>query len=512
LVDTLSFLLSLILWLPLLGAVGLLLPMSDRTAKRYAFGWSAGVFIASLLLVPGVGNLVGGVGYDPSNANLQLVERFGWIPSVGVEYHLGIDGISVWLVLLTTFLTPITILSTFDSVHTRVRSFEAFMLLLETAMLGVFLAQDLVLFYVFWEFSLIPMAFLIGIWGSGNRVYAAVKFFLFTFAGSVLMLLAIIALYVLWGANSFSLPEMVAALRSGQFALDPGLQPYLFLAFFAAFAVKVPLWPVHSWLPDAHTEAPTAGSVILAGVLLKLGSYGLIRFNLQLFPDASRLFAPFIGVLAVIGIIYGAWIAYAQTDIKKLVAYSSVSHMGFVVLGIFALNPLGLHGAILQMVNHGISTGALFLLVGMIYERRHTRDIEAFGGLWKVMPVYGFVSLLIIMSSIGLPALNGFVGEATVMFGTFSSQVLGWEFAVTGLIGVILAAVYLLWMFRKVYMGDANPNTSGMRDMTRLERGMLAPLVVLVLLIGLWPAPFFRVMDASIESLAANLQQVVATR
>ena len=418
----------------------------------------------------------------------------------------------MWLVLLTTFLTPITILSTFNSVHVRVRPFEAFMLLLETAMLGVFLTQDLLMFYVFWEFSLIPMAFLIGIWGSGNRVYAAVKFFLFTFAGSVLMLLAIIALYALWGANSFSLPDMVAALRNGQFALDPVLQPYLFLAFFVAFAVKVPLWPVHTWLPDAHTEAPTAGSVILAGVLLKLGSYGLIRFNLQLFPDASRQFAPFIGVLAVIGIIYGAWIAYAQTDIKKLVAYSSVSHMGFVVLGIFALNPLGLHGAILQMVNHGISTGALFLLVGMIYERRHTRDIEAFGGLWKVMPVYGFISLLIIMSSIGLPALNGFVGEATVMFGTFSSQVLGWEFAASGLLGVILAAVYLLWMFRKVYMGDANHQTSGMTDMTQLEIGMLAPLVVLAVLIGLWPAPFFRTMNASIEALAVNLTQVVASR
>ena len=398
-----SFLLSLILWLPLLGAVALLLPMSDRTAKYYAFGLSAVVFVVSLLLIPGVGSLFGGTGLDPSNPNLQLVERFDWIPSVGVDYYLGIDGISVWLVLLTTFLTPITILSTFDSVHVRVRPFEAFMLLLETAMLGVFLTQDLFMFYVFWEFTLIPMAFLIGIWGSGNRVYAAVKFFLFTFAGSVLMLLAIIALYALWGANSFSLPDMVAALRNGQFALDPVLQPYLFLAFFVAFAVKVPLWPVHTWLPDAHTEAPTAGSVILAGVLLKLGSYGLIRFNLQLFPDASRQFAPAIGVLAVIGIIYGAWIAYAQTDIKKLVAYSSVSHLGFVVLGIFALNPLGLHGAILQMVNHGISTGALFLLVGMIYERRHTRDIEAFGGLWKVMPVYGFISLLIIMSSIGLP-------------------------------------------------------------------------------------------------------------
>ncbi len=503
-----SFLLSLIVWLPLVGALALfVIPgLSDHSAKRVALVWSLVVFVLSLPLVPGLGF------YNAGNAGLQLVERVPWIGAFGVDYFLAIDGISLWLVLLTTFLTPITILSTFDSVHTRVRAFEAFMLALETGMLGVLLAQDLFLFYIFWEFTLVPMYFLIGIWGGSRRIYATVKFFLYTFAASVLMLLAIIALYVLWGQKSFSLPDMVTQIQSGQFGLDRNTARWLFLAFFAAFAVKVPLWPFHSWLPDAHTEAPTAGSVILAGVLLKLGGYGFIRFNLQLFPEASAFFAPAIGVLAVIGIIYGAWIAYAQTDIKKLVAYSSVSHLGFVMLGIFALNPLGIHGAILQMVNHGISTGALFLIVGMIYERRHSREIDAFGGLWKVMPVYTFLSLLIVMSSIGLPALNGFVGEATIMFGTFSSRVLGWEFAAFGLIGVILAAVYLLWMFRRVMMGEVTQATEKLRDITRLEIAMLAPLIALIILIGLYPTPFFQAMNESVTALANGLAPVVATR
>ncbi len=503
-----NFLLSLIVWLPLLGAIVVLFApgLSDHTAKRVALVWSLAVFVLSLPLIPGLGV------FDGARAELQLVERVPWISAFGVDYFLAVDGISIWLVLLTTFLTPITILSTFDAINTRVRAFEAFMLALQTGMLGVFLAQDLFLFYIFWEFTLVPMYFLIGIWGGARRIYATVKFFLYTFAASVLMLLAIIALYVLWGQNSFSLPDMVQAIRNNQFVLDQNQGRWLFLAFFAAFAVKVPLWPFHSWLPDAHTEAPTPGSVILAGVLLKLGGYGFIRFNLQLFPEASRFFAPAIGVLAVIGIIYGAWIAYAQTDIKKLVAYSSVSHMGFVVLGIFALNPIGIHGAILQMVNHGISTGALFLIVGMIYERRHSREIDAFGGLWRVMPVYTFLSLLIIMSSIGLPALNGFVGEATIMFGTFSSPFLGWEFAAFGLIGVILAAVYLLWMFRRVMMGDVTEATAKMRDISRLELSMLIPLVALILLIGLYPTPFFRAMNESVTALANGLGPVLAAR
>jgi NADH-quinone oxidoreductase subunit M len=510
----LNFLLSLIVWLPLVGALVLLLMprVSDTTTKRFAFGWSLGVFVLSLLLLPGLGKLLGIPGYDPSNPGLQLVERVPWITSFGVDYHLGIDGISLWLVLLTTFLTPITILSTFDSLNSRVRAFQAFMLALETGMLGVFLALDLFLFYIFWEFTLVPMYFLIGIWGGPQRIYATVKFFLFTFAASVLMLLAIIALYVLGPQNTFSLSDITAALRNGQFTLAPETARWLFLAFFVAFAVKVPLWPLHSWLPDAHTEAPTAGSVILAGVLLKMGAYGFLRFNLQLFPEAARFFAPFIGVLAVIGIIYGGWIAFAQTDIKKLVAYSSVSHLGFVMLGIFALNPIGILGAILQMVNHGLSTGALFLIVGMIYERRHTRNIDAFGGLWKVMPIYSFLSLIIILSSLGLPALNGFIGEVTIMFGTFISEALGWRFAAFGLLGVILAAVYLLWMFRKVMMGNVNDATEEMHDASRLEITMLAPIIALIILIGLYPTPFFQAMEQSVTALTTSVDAAVAAR
>ncbi len=505
-VDLQSFLLSLIVWLPLLGAVVLLLlpRLNDATAKWFAFFWSLGVFAASLPLIPGLGV------FDPNVPGLQpnLTEQVSWIRTFGVEYHLGIDGISVWLVLLTTFLTPITILSTLNAEPKRVRAFEAFFLALETGMLGVFLTQDLFLFYIFWEFTLVPMYFLIGIWGGNRRIYATVKFFLYTFAASVLMLLAIIALYVLYNQNTFSLPAMVAAIQSGQFVLPQSTARILFLAFFAAFAVKVPLWPFHSWLPDAHTEAPTAGSVILAGVMLKMGTYGFLRFNLPLFPEASRFFAPVIGVLAVIGIIYGAWIAYAQTDIKKLVAYSSVSHLGFVMLGIFSLNPVGIHGAILQMVNHGLSTGGLFLLIGMIYERRHTRDIDGFGGLWKIMPVYTGLSLLIIMSSIGLPALNGFIGEASIMFGAFTSPVLGWGYVVFAVLGVILAAVYLLWMFRKVMMGDVNDNTARLRDITRLELATLVPLIVFIVLIGLYPTPFFEAMDSSVQALAASVGAV----
>ncbi len=499
-------LLSLILWLPTVGALLMLAPISGAAAKRLAFGWSLLVFLLSLVLIPGLGFL------DPANAGLQLVELTPWIPSFGIQYYLGIDGISVWLVLLTTFLTPITILSTWDSIGTRPKAFEAFMLLLQTGMLGVFLAQDLILFYIFWEFTLVPMYFLIGIWGGQRRIYATVKFFLYTFAGSVFMLLAIIALYSLYGQNTFSLPNMVGDIQGGAFALDPTIARWMFVAFFVAFAIKVPLWPFHSWLPDAHTEAPTAGSVILAGVMLKLGGYGLLRFNLPLFPEASRFFAPAIGVLAVIGIIYGAFVAFSQQDVKKLVAYSSVSHLGFVMLGIFSLRPEGIHGAILQMVNHGLSTGALFLIVGFIYERRHSRDINAFGGLWKIMPVYSFLSLIIVLSSLGLPGLNGFVGEAAILFGTAKSTILGWQYAAFALTGVILAAVYLLWMFRFVIMGPVTDQTANMRDVTRLELAMLLPLVALIILIGLYPTPFFAAMESSVGALAQQVGTELASQ
>jgi NADH-quinone oxidoreductase subunit M len=492
-------LLSLIVWLPTLGALALLLPMGAESAKRFAVGWSLLTFAVSLLLVPGVGF------YNAADAALQMQERVPWIPAFGVEYFLGVDGLSVWLVLLTTLMTPLALLSTQNTIGTRVRAFLAFMLLLETGMLGVFLAQDMFLFYIFWEWTLVPAYFMIGIWGGQRRIYATVKFFIYTFAASIFMLLAIIALYVIRATNSFSIPDMAADLRTGALALDPTVARVLFLAFFAAFAVKMALWPFHSWLPDAYTEAPTAATVILAGVLAKMGGYGLLRFNLQLFPEASRYFAPAIGVLAVIGIIYGAIVAFSQQDIKKLVAYSSVSHLGFVILGIFSLLPEGIHGAILQMVNHGISTGALFLLIGYIYQRRDSREMDAFSGLWKSMPVFGFLMLVAVLSSIGLPALNGFVGEAAILFGTTRSTALGAEYAAFALLGVVLSAVYLLWMFRRVLMGETTEATARMRDLSRLEIGIIAPLVVLMILIGMFPAPFFAGMESTVTTLAQLL-------
>ena len=388
--------------------------------------------------------------FNPASPDLQLVVRLDWFQLSGwqISFFMGVDGLSILLLLLTTFLTPIAILSTWDSVQDRVKGFMLFFLLLQVGMTGVFLAQDLVLFFVFWEFSLVPMYFLIGIWGGGRRVYAAIKFFLYTMSGSILMLLAIIWLGTLGG--SFALPELAA-----RGDIPPDAQTWLFLAFAIAFAIKVPMWPLHSWLPDAHVEAPTAGSVILAGVMLKMGAYGLLRFNLSLFPQAAIRLAPWLALFAVIGILYGAMVAYPQRDMKKLVAYSSVSHLGFVVLGLFALNSQGLQGGILQMVNHGLSTGALFLIVGMIYERRHTREMDKMGGVWKVMPVYGALALIVVLSSVGLPGLNGFVGEFTILLGSFGSQVLAnpW-FAGLATLGVILAAVYLLHMFEKVYLGE----------------------------------------------------------
>ncbi|MCS7071438.1 MAG: NADH-quinone oxidoreductase subunit M, partial [Anaerolinea sp.] len=490
-------LITVVLFLPLVGMTILLFLKEEKpdNIKWTAFGFSVATFILSLLLW---------IGFDHSNPGLQFVQRWDWLPTYGISYYVGIDGLSLLLVLLTTFIMPLAILSSFRShifeERGRIKLYYIFMMLLEWAMIGVFVVQDLIIYYIFWEVTLVPMYFLIGIWGGEQRVYAAVKFFLYTMAGSILMLLAI--LYVGLQAGTFVLPEILAQIQSGQlnFPFD-GLfstQSFLFLGFLIAFAIKVPVWPLHSWLPDAHVQAPTAGSVILAGVLLKMGTYGIVRFNLPMFPEASVAWAPIIGVLAVIGILYGAWVSYAQTDVKKLVAYSSVSHLGFVVLGIFALNAQGLQGGILQMVNHGISTGGLFLLVGMLYERRHTKALDAFGGIWKALPLFGAISLVVTLSSMGLPGLNGFVGEFTILMGAFGSEVLGFFFALFATLGVILAAVYMLYMFQKVYMGELDKEENKhLEPLHWQEIAVMVPILVLIFWIGLQPAPFFATMDAS---------------
>ena len=489
--------LTLVTFFPLLGVLALL---GIRSDQKNAARWIA---LVTSLITFGLSIWVLAL-FDASQSDLQLVVNQPWIQVAGwnISYHMGIDGLSILLVLLTTFLTPISILSTWTAIEDRVKEFMIFFLLLEVGMVGVFLAQDLFLFYIYWEFTLVPMYFLIGIWGGPRRLYAAIKFFLYTMAGSILMLLAILWLGIQQG--TFSVPELLNSTA----AIPLSTQIWLFLAFAAAFAIKVPMWPLHSWLPDAHVEAPTAGSVILAGVLLKMGTYGFLRFNIPLFPDAAVRLAPWIAVLAVIGILYGAAVSYQQQDVKKLVAYSSVSHLGFVMLGLFALNPQGIQGGILQMVNHGISTGALFLIVGMIYERRHTRDMDAFGGLWKIMPVYAALTLIVTLSSMGLPGLNGFVGEFTILLGSFGSTALGspW-FAGFAAVGVILAAVYLLYMFQKLFLGpvDHEENRS-LLDLNLREIITIVPLLVFIFWIGLYPQPFFALMSPSVNKIVAIVQ------
>jgi NADH-quinone oxidoreductase subunit M len=395
--------------------------------------------------------------------------------------------------MLTTVIFPIAVWASKEAVNDRLKEYYVLVLLLEMATLGVFLSLDMFLFYVFWEFALVPMYLIIGVWGGERRIYASMKFFIYTFAGSVLMLLAI--LYLGINGGTFDVVALIA--KNGQWAASAPL----FLAFAIAFVIKVPLFPFHSWLPDAHTEAPTPGSVILAAVLLKMGAYGLIRFNLALFPEASRQFAPLMMVLAVIGILYGAIVAFAQTDAKRLVAYSSVSHMGYIVLGIFSLNQLGIQGAILQMVNHGISTGGLFLIVGFLYERRHTRELARFGGIWGKMPLYGTLALLFVLSSVGLPALNGFIGEFVILQGAFQAN---WQMTVFATLGMILSAVYLLTFFQKIFLGESRDAANDkLQDVNWREVLAVTPLLVLVFVIGLYSLPFFNAMNASVTSLVS---------
>ena len=480
---------------PLVGVIILVLftPQQKTTMRYVALLTSLITFGLSIWVL---------AQFDPS-AGINMTIELPWLRLAGVpvEFYMGVDGISILMVMLTTFLTPIAILSTWKAIEEQLKGFLIVFLLLEVGMLGVFLSLDLVLFYIFWEFTLIPMYFLIGIWGGKRRMYASIKFFLFTMAGSILMLLAILFLGI--NAGSFSQPTLMANQQ-----LFAGAEMLLFIAFAAAFAIKVPIFPLHTWLPDAHVEAPTAGSVILAAVLLKMGVYGFLRFNLALFPQASVRAAPIIAILAIIGILYGAAVAFVQKDVKKLVAYSSVAHLGFVMLGIFALNQEGVAGGILQMVNHGISTGALFLLVGMLYERTHTRELSEFGGLWKIMPVYAGITLVVVLSSVGLPGLNGFVGEFTILLGTFGSKVLAspW-FAGVATLGVILAAVYLLKMYEKIFLGPITKEENrSLKDLSPRELATIIPLVVVIFWIGIFPQPFFNLINPAVEQLLQLVQ------
>src|SRR5216117_738870 len=487
-------LLTAVTFLPALGGLVLLLA-PRRVAAAFKVGGLVVTLATLLLSVPLY------VGFDGDVADFQFEEARAWMPDFGISYHLGIDGISLLLVLLTTFLMPVALASAWHAIEDRWKEFVVTMLILETGMVGVFVSLDLFLFYVFWEAMLIPMYFIIGGWGGTKRVYAAIKFVLYTMVGSVLMLVAILALYAqhVAATYTFDLPVLT------RWVLPPGLaQELMFLAFALAFAIKVPLFPFHTWLPDAHVEAPTAGSVILAGVLLKMGTYGFLRFCLPLFPDASLYFGPVVFALAVIGIVYGAWVSTVQPDMKKLVAYSSVSHLGFVMLGIFTLNQQGLVGGLIQMVNHGLSTGALFLMVGMIYERRHSRLIADFGGLWRVVPAFSAVFLVVVLSSLGLPGLNGFVGEFLILIGAFQRSI--WLAAVATS-GIIFAAVYLLWMYQRVIFGEITHEANrALPDLTPREWAVLVPVVVLIVWIGVYPSAFTGTTETAVEALIAQVQ------
>jgi NADH-quinone oxidoreductase subunit M len=502
-----NHILSIVLFVPLVGAFALLAIPKDKTEtiKRWAFAVSLLGFGVSLPLV----------GYDAAASGMQFVESYIWIPSWGVNWEVGLDGISLWLVMLTTFLGPIVILGAWNSVDKDVRHFFFQILALQTFMIGAFLALNLAVFYVFWELMLIPMFFLIGIWGGEQRLYATIKFFIYTVVGSMLMLVAIVYLYWLhheqFGAWSMAFADLYRVQMGGD------VQGWLFAAFALSFAIKVPMFPFHTWLPDAHVQAPTAGSVILAGVLLKMGTYGFLRLAMPLFPLAVAEWTWLIMLLAVIGIVYGALVAMVQPDMKKLVAYSSVSHMGFIMLGIFALNEQGVQGGIIQMINHGISTGALFLLVGVLYERTHTRRIWDYGGIAKVMPVYATLFILVALSSAGLPGTNGFVGEFLALLGAFKwgaaehaaggTLIGSYGFVAVAATGVVFGAVYLLWMIERVFFGPilVKKNLS-LPDLTKRELAVFAPLVVMIFWLGLYPKPFFDKMAPTVDAWIADVE------
>jgi NADH-quinone oxidoreductase subunit M len=486
--------LSIILFTPLVGAVVLLLVNKQN---ENAIRWIANVvaFLGFVVSVPLW------FWFDPQGADYQFIDRAAWIPSVGAEYFLGVDGLSTLLILLTTMMGSIAVLSSWTAITERVKEYYIFLLVLQTGMLGAFMSLDFLLFFLFWEVMLVPMYFLIGIWGSANRLYSAIKFFLYTLVGSVVMLLGILALYFAYHAQSGVYTFDITLYQKAGF--DAGLQWWVFLAFFLGFAIKVPMFPFHTWLPDAHTDAPTAGSVILAAVLLKMGTYGFLRFSLPILPDASRHFVPMVVLLSIIGIVYGALVALAQKDWKRLVAYSSVSHMAMVMLGMFALNPVGITGSIVQQLNHGISTGALFLIVGIVYERRHTREISEYGGLSKVMPVYAAIFLIMTMSSIGLPTLNGFIGEFLILQGVFVASKVWAAFAASG---VVLGAAYMLYLYQRTMFGKVeNPKNERLLDLDNREFATFAPLLILAVWMGIYPAPFLKRIESSVQHIVLRV-------
>jgi NADH-quinone oxidoreductase subunit M len=493
-------LLTTLLFLPLVFAVLLSLWQNQNTLKPLALGFSLIEFCLSLVLFSI---------YDPSLANIQLVERYMWIERFGIQYFIGIDGLSLWLVVLTTFLMPLTILASWHSIEEKTKGFHISLFVLQTAMLGTFLAIDGVLFYLFWELSLVPMYFIIGIWGGKRRIYATVKFFIFTMIGSVLMLVALIYLMLLtqeiqgqMSASILDFYKLHLPYVDGDFFTP---QTLMFFAFALAFAIKVPMFPFHTWLPDAHVEAPTPGSVILAAVMLKMGTFGFLRWAMPIFPEATQQWGWIFLVLGVVGIIYGAWVAMVQPDIKKLVAYSSVSHMGYVLIGMFSFNEQGVTGALYQMLNHGISTGALFILIGMLYERTHSREISKYGGLASAMPVYSIFFFIVTLSSIAVPLTNGFVGEFLILLGMFKVQK---SIAAIACLGVIFGAVYMLWMFKRVFFGKrgelVNDVKHPLHDLSVREIGVLVPFVVLIFWMGVFPNDFLRWSDASVKHLVGN--------